>query len=251
MARPSESRNEHLYGINPVSEALNGRRRLYRLLVRDDRRDDRRIVDLVSSARDAGIPVDFVDRARLQDLTGGGNHQGVVLEAGPFPYVDLDTLIKDALGRPFLVLDHVQDPQNLATLIRTSAAVNVAGIVIQADRSAVVTPAVVRSSSGLVEQTGIARVTNTRRAIEELKRAGYWAAGLQSGETSTDIFSADIPDPTVLVVGAEARGISESALRSCDLLVQIPMPGRADSLNAAIAGSVALYELLRRRERYS
>jgi 23S rRNA (guanosine2251-2'-O)-methyltransferase len=239
---------ERLFGINPVAEALRGKRQLFRLLVRSDRRDDVRISSLVKLAEDLRIPVEPADRRQLDAMTGDGNHQGVILESGPFRYVGLDQLIENAGGRPVLVLDRLQDPQNLATLIRTAAAVDIAGIVIQTDRSATVTPAVVRSSAGLVEHLAIARENNTRRAIEELKDAGYWAIALESTDTSQDLYATTLPEPVVLVVGSEERGIAPNVLKTCDLVVTLPMPGHAESLNVAVAGSVALYELLRRSQ---
>jgi 23S rRNA (guanosine2251-2'-O)-methyltransferase len=246
MAKRRRSNREYIYGLNPVAEALEGQRSHTRLLVRQDRRDDRRVASLIATAETLNLTVEAADQQQLDRLADGGNHQGVVLETGPFRYLELDQLLDRADGRIILVLDHVQDPQNLATLIRTAAAVDVAGIVIQSDRSAQVTPAVVRSSAGLVEKVPVARENNTRRAIDYLKEHGYWAVALESTDRSEDIYTADIPSPLALVVGSEARGIASNVLGACDLTVKLPMPGRSESLNAAVAGSVALYEVLRR-----
>jgi 23S rRNA (guanosine2251-2'-O)-methyltransferase len=248
VARRRGARSEYLYGLNPVVEALRGNRQHIRLLVRSERRDDRRVSQLINVAERLNLPVEFVDQQQLDNRANGGNHQGVVLETGPFQYVDLDEIVHRAAGRPILVLDHVQDPQNLATLIRTAAAVDVAGIVIQSDRSAQVTPAVVRSSAGLVEILKVARENNTRRALESLKDSGYWAVALESTDDAQNMFTADVPEPTALVVGSEERGISANVLKACDLTVVLPMPGRVESLNAAVAGSVALFELVRRTQ---
>jgi 23S rRNA (guanosine2251-2'-O)-methyltransferase len=244
--RDRQDRYDHIYGINPVIETLKGRRSHRRLYVRDQRRDDKRIAGVIESAQSRGIAVESVDQHRLDALTDRGNHQGVVLETGPFPYTELDEIIENADQRPILVLDHLQDPQNLATLIRSAAAIDIAGIVIQSDRSAQVTPAVVRSSAGLVEKVSIARVNNTRRAIDDLKEHGYWAIAVESTDQAQDIYLADIPTPVALVIGAEERGVSSNVINSCDLAVVIPMPGRVESLNAAVAGSVALFEIYRR-----
>lgn len=248
-ARPARPRHEYIYGINPVSEALQGRRTLHRLWYRAGRESSGRTEQLTRLARDRGIELRATEAEKLDSLAEHGNHQGVVLETGPFRYVELDEILAQAAGRPIVVLDRVQDPQNLATLIRTAAAVDAAGLVIQTDRSASVTPAVVRSSAGLVEHLPVAREANTRRALQQMKAAGYWAIALESTDDAVDVFTADIPLPAALVVGSEAKGISPTVLRDCDLAVRLPMPGRAESLNAAVAGSVALFELLRRRQR--
>jgi 23S rRNA (guanosine2251-2'-O)-methyltransferase len=248
MAKRKRRNNEYIFGLNPVAEALHGRRSHVALYVRSERRDDRRVSAVIDIAQRRGVPVEFSEQQSLDARVDGGNHQGVVLETGPFQYVDLDDLLQSARQRTIVVLDHVQDPQNLATLIRTAAAVDVAGIVIQSDRSAQVTPAVVRSSAGLVEQLQIARENNTSRTIETLKDHGYWAIALESTADAQDLFKSDIPLPAVLVVGSEERGVSASALKACDLTVMLPMPGKVESLNAAVAGSVALFELMRRAD---
>jgi 23S rRNA (guanosine2251-2'-O)-methyltransferase len=246
--KPPRSRADRdvLYGRNAVAEALRGRRRLHRLLVREglDRRD--RIGALVETAQERGLPVVTVDARALDALAGDSHHQGVALEADPYPYVDLEDVLRDAGGRTILLLDRLQDPQNLATLLRTAAAVDVAGVVIQTDRSASITPAVVHASAGVVEHVSVARVTNSGRAIAECKKAGYWAIALEATEDALDLFSTDLPRPAVLVVGSEGSGVSVPALKAADLIVRLPMPGGVESLNAAVAGSIALYELLRR-----
>lgn len=246
MAQRQRGQREYIYGLNPVAETLNGRRQHIRLLVRTERKDDRRVSAVIDIAERLRLPVDFVQQQQLDSRTDGGNHQGVVLETGAFQYVDIDDLLENAGRRPILVLDHVQDPQNLATLIRTAAAVNVAGVIIQSDRSAQVTPAVVRSSAGLVEQLQIARESNTRRALSTLKEYGYWAIALEATDDAADVFTADLPEPVALVVGSEERGIAPNVLKACDVVVALPMPGPVESLNAAVAGSVALFELVRR-----
>lgn len=248
MARRQRERFDYIYGVNPVLETLRGRRSHNRILVRNERRDDQRIKRVIQQAEERSIAVEYVDRNELERRSEGGNHQGVVLESGPFQYVDIDEMMENAGGRTILVLDHVQDPQNLATLIRTAAAVHAGGVIIQTDRSAQVTPAVVRSSAGLVEIIPVARENNTRRALETLKRSGYWAIALESTDRSENIYTADLPQPAALVVGSEERGIAGNALKECDVIVELPMPGEVESLNAAVAGSVALFELLRRNE---
>jgi 23S rRNA (guanosine2251-2'-O)-methyltransferase len=246
MAKRRRSNHEFIYGLNPVAETLEGRRTHNRLFLRNDRREDKRVVPLVERAKHYGLAIEVADQQQLDRLSDGGNHQGVVLETGPFQYAELDQMVAEGQGRTIIVLDHVQDPQNLATLMRTAAAVDAAGVIVQSDRSAQVTPAVVRSSAGLVEKVLVARENNTRRALDYLKEHGYWAIALESTGTSDNIFTTDIPTPVALVIGSEGKGIASNVVNACDLCVELPMPGEAESLNAAVAGSIALYEILRR-----
>lgn len=181
----------------------------------------------------------------LDDMTTNANHQGVVLDPAEYPYVDLEDLIET--GRTVLILDHVQDPQNFGSLIRAGDAVNIGGVILPQDRSVSVTPSVVNASAGAVEHVLVALVANLNRAIEKLEEAGYWIAGLAGDEDATDIFETDLPDPIALVVGSEGKGLSASVRAKCQLLLRLPMSGHVDSLNAATAGTVALYEIVRQQ----
>jgi 23S rRNA (guanosine2251-2'-O)-methyltransferase len=183
----------------------------------------------------------------LDRIAGLVNHQGVALETSSFPYTALESILADEEKRTLLVLDHVQDPQNLGTLMRSADATGVAGIIIPDRRAASVTPAVVNASAGAVEHLRIARVTNLARALEAAKTAGYWIVGLDHHDDARVLFDESIPQPAGLLVGSEGKGIGPSTVAHCDLVVRVPMFGAIDSLNAAIAASIALYELLRRR----
>lgn len=140
-----------------------------------------------------------------------------------------------------LILDSLQDPQNLGTLIRTAEAVGVQGILIPKRGAAGVTPAVVSASSGACEHLRIARV-NLARAMGELKKANIWIAGLESGPDGKDIYTTELNSPLGIVVGAEGQGLRRLVRETCDFLIRIPMKGSVGSLNAAVAGSIALYE---------
>jgi len=233
-----------LYGRNAVREALRGRRKLDRLFIAEGVREDNRLQPIVALARERGVAIDRVPRELLDDATHGANHQGVALEAETYAYAPFENLIETP--GTVLVLDHVQDPQNLGTLLRAAEAAGVAGVVIPQNRAADVTPAVVNASSGAVEHLGIAQVPNIARALQQLKQSGRWVAGLDAGPGAVDLFSADIPQPAVLVVGSEGTGLAPHVRKTCDLLLALPMRGRVESLNAATAGSIALYELVRR-----
>jgi 23S rRNA (guanosine2251-2'-O)-methyltransferase len=145
-----------------------------------------------------------------------------------------------------IALDHLQDPQNLGTLLRAAEACGVGLVLIPADRAAEVTPAVVNASAGAVEHLVISRVTNLARELDDLKANGWWVAGLDHGNASQNLYDAEVPTPTVIVLGAEGKGISPNVRRRCDLIVRLPMQGKIESLNAATAGSVVLFELMSR-----
>lgn len=240
---------ELLYGRNAVQEALRGRRRLKRLLLAEGIHEDERIRQIITAAEKRGLPIVRVPRAELDRLTRQANHQGVALEAEPYPYVDFDELTRTP--GTLLILDHLQDPQNFGTLLRTAEATGVSGVIVPEDRSVGVTPAVVNASAGAVEHLAIARVTNLPRVIEALKCAGWWIIALDTGPDAQDLFRADLPAPVALVIGAEGVGISRLVRKLSDLVVQIPMTGKVASLNAATAGSIALYELFRRQRQAS
>jgi 23S rRNA (guanosine2251-2'-O)-methyltransferase len=238
---------ELLYGRNAVLEALRGRRGVERLFVADGAREDERLRALMRLATERGAEIDRIPRLMLDDATRGANHQGIALEAEPYRYTEFEDLL--AAPGTILVLDHLQDPQNVGTLFRAAEAAGLAGVVIPADRAAAVTPAVVNASAGAVEHLRVAAVPNLARALEALKGSGRWVAGLDAGAGAADIFTTQIPMPAVLVVGAEGAGLGTNLRKQCDLLLSLPMRGRVESLNAATAGAIAIYELLRREAR--
>lgn len=207
-------------------------------------REDERLRSLLALAEERSLPIERPPRMLLDDLTRGANHQGIGLEASGYRYADVD----EVAGAPgtVLVLDHVQDPQNVGTLLRAAEAAGVAGVVLPQDRAAAVTPAVVNASAGAVELLAVALVPNVARCLDGLKRGGRWIVGLEAGGGAVDLYGADVPTPVGLVIGAEGSGIGTNVRGRCDLLVSLPMRGRIGSLNAATAGAIALFELVRR-----
>lgn len=243
---------ELLYGRNAVLEALRAKRRkVRRLLIADGLRADERIVELEALADAAKIEVAYGDRRVLDDMTEGVNHQGVALEVGQYPYVELDAMLALANERGeqplLLLLDHLQDPQNLGTLLRTADVVGVHGVVFPDRRSAAVTPSVVNASAGAVEHLLIAQVTNLVRTMEELKEHNVWIVGLEEDERAVAFDRVDLNMAVALVVGAEGPGLARLVRDRCDRLVMLPMAGHVASLNAATAGSIGLYHLWRAR----
>ena len=243
---PFTIKGDLLFGRNAILEALRSTRRpATRLWVADGMRKDPRVDEIVERARGLDVLVETVPRTMLDDQLPDVNHQGVLLEAETYPYADLADVV-EAEGT-VLVLDHLQDPQNVGTLLRAAEAAGVAGVILPSDRSASITPAVVNASAGAVEHLSIAGVPNLGNAIDKLEASGRWILGLDGGPDSRDLFATDIPTPAALVVGSEGSGLSQGIRKKCQLIVSIPMAGEVDSLNAATAGSIALYDLVRRQ----
>lgn len=234
-----------MYGRNAVRESLRaGKRNFTRLFIADGVKEDERIEETMQLAKNAGAFLERVPRMMLDDLTRGGNHQGVGLEAGEFKYVELEEII-EAEGT-ILIMDHLNDPQNFGTLMRAADACGIAGIILPQDRSVSVTPAVVNSSAGAVEHLRVALTPNLARALDKIEDSGRWIVGLDEDETGNNIFTTEVPTPVGLVLGAEGGGLSPIVRKRCQVVLSLPMRGEVDSLNAATAGSIVLYDLLRR-----
>jgi 23S rRNA (guanosine2251-2'-O)-methyltransferase len=234
---------EWITGRNPVFELLSaGRRDSFRLWVNAGSQEKGRLAEILTLAKVQKLPVESVPRGKLDPL--GENHQGVAVETSAYPYVTWQDIVMEAesLQQPLfiLALDLIQNPQNLGNLIRTAEAVGVHGILIPLARSATITPAVVTSSAGATEHLLIAQA-NLAQAFDELKQAGAWIIGLEHTPEAQPPEKVDLKGPLVLVVGSEGEGLRQLVRKSCDLLLDLPLSGRVTSLNAAVAGSIALY----------
>jgi 23S rRNA (guanosine2251-2'-O)-methyltransferase len=234
---------EWIAGRNPVYEVLRARRRsVYRLWVARGAEVKGRLAELVTLAQARKCPLEWVERSRLDNLDE--NHQGVALEAGEYPYSSLPDILERGQSRQepifILILDVIQNPQNLGTLLRTAETIGVHGVLLPFRRAAGVTPAVVSASSGASEHLLLAQI-NLAQAIDTLKEAGAWVVGLEGGSEATPIEKARLDGPLALVVGSEGEGMRLLVRKSCDLLVRLEMKGQVESLNAAVAGSIALY----------
>lgn len=234
---------ENIYSRNAVYETLKAKRRQsIRLLVADSSQEKGRLAEILSLAKDRRVPVERVPRQQLDNLNP--QHQGVVLEAGRYPYVDVVDILDLAARKnepPFvLLLDSLQDPQNFGTLLRTAEACGVHGIILPLAHSVDVTPAVVNASSGASEHLLIA-LANLVQAIEILKKAGAWIAGLDEDPRSQLPEKVRLDGALGIVVGSEGEGIRQLVRQKCDFMVRLPMRGQIESLNAAVAGSIMLY----------
>lgn len=250
--RPERSRRDILYGRHAVHESLRaGRRKPHKLMLAEGVRQSDIIGQIVSLAEQAGVKVDRIERRDL-DRIGNIHHQGVALETGEYPYVVIDDILiaAQSLNEPpfVLLLDQLQDPQNVGSLLRTAEAVGVHGVVIQQRRAVGITPAVVHASVGAVEHLRIAQVTNLVNAITKLKGRDVWVAGLEAVPGAQRYDQADLNGPLAIVVGSEGEGLRRLVRERCDFLLELPMHGQVTSLNASVAGSVVLYEALCRRE---
>jgi len=241
---------ELIYGRNAVYECLRARRRdVFKLIVAEGAQEKGTLAQCLQIAQERRIAIQRVPRAQLDQI--GPGHQGVAAEVSGYPYVALDEILSARGDQPapvFLVLDCVQDPQNLGALLRTAEAVGVVGVIIAEDRAASVTPAVVNTSSGATEHLKIARVTNITRALEKLQESDVWVVGLEDVPDAQDYTAVDLRGSLALVVGSEGQGIRRLVRETCDILVKLPMQGKITSLNAAVAGSILLYETLRQRK---
>jgi len=235
---------EFVYSRNAVYETLRARRRdVSKLEVADNVQLKGKMAEIVSLAQQRKIPVVKVKRAQLDKIHE--HNQGIIAEVSTYPYSDvLDILdhAKELNEPPFiLLLDTLNDPQNLGTLIRTAEAVGVHGIIIPLAHTVEVTPAAVNASSGASEHMRIAR-SNLAQAIDALKEENVWVVGLdQNGETIGEKTKRHLTGATAVVVGSEGEGIRQLTRSKCDIILQLPMCGQIESLNAAVAGSVALY----------
>jgi len=237
---------EFLYGRWAVIEAMrSGRRKMESLMIHEKSERKGAIGDVMSMAEELNIPIQRVQRRILDDLANKGNHQGVVLRVGPYPYCDIEDILATAAERgekPFiLLLDLLKDPQNVGSLIRVSDAVGIHGIIIQERRSVAVTPSVVNASSGAVEHINVAQVTNLVNAMKELKENDVWLVGLDVGPNIPPLDKTNLNMAIGVVMGSEGEGLRRLVRDTCDLLLTLPMRGKVGSLNVATAGAIALY----------
>lgn len=234
---------EYIYSRNAVYETLLARRRqIFQLLIADNVQEKGRITEIIQLARTRKIPIERVPRPRLDKIHR--DHQGIVLEAGSYTYSSLIGILERAeqRGEPsfLLILDALQDPQNLGTLLRTAEVVGVHGVILPLAHTAVVTPAVVNASSGASEHLLIAQA-NLAQAISALKSEGVWIVGLEGASDASPPSQIRLDGPLGIVVGSEGHGMRPLVRKSCDILLRLPMRGEIESLNAAVAGSIALY----------
>lgn len=248
---PEAGSPDRLEGRNPILEALRAGRAINKLwiLKRTDRQDPL-LTRIAAQAREAGAVVMETDRAALDLMAQSHGHQGVIAQVASHTYVDLDDCIDqiEAQGEtPFLVLlDSIQDSYNLGSVLRIADSAGVHAVVITERRSVGLDSAVAKASAGAIEYVPVARVGNLTQTVMHLKERGFWIAGTDA-QASQTYAQADWKGPLAIITGSEGQGISPGLLKHCDFLVSIPMHGQVNSLNAAVATGIIVFEAARQR----
>ena len=243
-------KDEILYGFHPVYEALRAGRRSFREIYILKQTHVKRNEQIRRAANRENIPLKETSPDKLQTLAGAVSHQGVIARVSAYPLTDATDLLANVLSATrspfFLLLDHIVDPHNLGAIIRSALCTGVDGVIVPKDRSAHPTPAVSRISAGALEHMVVAQVNNMVRLVKMIKGQNIWIVGLdQNAEQS--IFRTDLTGAIGLVIGGEQKGIRALVKRNCDLLTSIPQSGTLGSLNASVAGAIAMYESYRQR----
>jgi 23S rRNA (guanosine2251-2'-O)-methyltransferase len=237
-----------IYGINPLLEVLKGHNRIIKKLVIATGRGGEGVRKILDLAGKTGIPFEFKDRDYLTRQTGERSHQGVMGFCDDFAYAGMDDVIanrhRDFRYDLILILDGVTDPQNLGSLIRTAHCFGVNGVIIPKDRSASVTAAVMKASSGTAGYTPVAMEVNLSSAIEYLKSKGFWIYGADTGN-DRGVHAPDYRGHIAVVMGSEGKGLRPLIRKNCDFLLSIPMKGKIDSLNVSVAAGIILHGILR------
>lgn len=239
---------EYIIGKNPVIEALKSNRDINKILIAEGSQRGQ-MQQITQLARESNVIVQFVPKKKIDQVTDG-NHQGVLAYIAAYQYAEMDDLFAAAEknNEPpfFLLLDEIEDPHNLGSIMRTADAVGAHGIIIPKRRAVGLTATVAKASTGAIEYIPVVRVTNMARTIDELKDRGVWIAGTDA-TGSDDYRRMDGSLPLGLVIGSEGKGMGRLIREKCDFLIHLPMVGKVTSLNASVAASVLMYEIYRKR----
>ena len=236
---------DFVIGRNSVTETLKAGRSVNKIFVANGS-NNQKIIEL---AKNAGIVIEFAERAKLDKICGGANHQGVIAQVAAIQYSTIEEILEVAASKnepPFIILlDELEDPHNFGAILRTADAAGVHGVIIQKRRSVSLNSTVAKTSAGAMEYVKVAQVTNVAQTLKKLREENLKiVGGDMDGE---NFFTADLSGGIVLVIGNEGKGIRRLTKENCDLLVKIPMRGKINSLNASVAGAVLMYEVFRQR----
>ncbi|MCH5209945.1 MAG: 23S rRNA (guanosine(2251)-2'-O)-methyltransferase RlmB [Oscillospiraceae bacterium] len=239
---------DKILGRNPVLEAIRSGRNIDKILVKKGKYEGS-IVPIIKKAKDAGIIIQEVDKAKLDRISEGENHQGVIAYVSAYEYVSVNDILEIAEKKdepPFVIIcDKITDPHNLGAILRTANCVGAHGVIIPKRGSVGVNSTVVKTSAGAAEYTPVAKVTNIASTIDDLKKSGMWiAAADMDGEV---MYNVDLKGSLGIVIGSEGEGIGRLVKEKCDFIASIPMSGEINSLNASVAAAVLMYEALRQR----
>lgn len=240
---------EHIAGKNPVLEALRSGREINKIWIAEGVKKTG-INEVLDLARERGVLVQFVPKKKVDQLTNS-NHQGIVASVASYKYAQLDDLFLKAQEKNedpfFLILDELEDPHNLGSIMRTADAVGVHGIIIPKRRAVGLTAVVAKASTGAIEHVPVVRVTNLAQTVDVLKEKGIWIAGTDA-KGASDYRKMDATLPLALIIGSEGRGMSRILKEKCDFLYYLPMVGHVTSLNASVAAALLMYEVYRKRD---
>ena len=243
-----ESKSLVIEGRNAVLEALRSGKPMDKLYVRDGCQDGP-IRTIVREAKKHDVILQFVTKERLNQLSETGKHQGVIAHAAAYEYAQVEDMLELAKSRgedPFIfLLDNIEDPHNLGAIIRTANLAGAHGVIIPKRRAVGLTATVARTSAGALNYTPVARVTNLKKTVEDLKKQGLWF--VCADMDGTVMYDLDLKGPIGLVIGNEGEGVSRLMKENCDFVAGIPMKGDIDSLNASVAAGVLAYEIVRQR----
>lgn len=239
---------EIIGGKNPVLEALRADRDINKIWIAEGVQK-KGITELLQLAKDKGVIVQSVPKKKIDGLTDT-NHQGIAAAVAAYNYASLDDLFAAAAAKNedpfFLILDELEDPHNLGSIMRTADAIGVHGLIIPKRRAVGLTGVVAKASTGAIEHVPVVRINNLSQTVDELKKRGLWIAGTDAKE-SVDYRRMDASLPLAVIIGSEGKGMSRILRDKCDFLYQLPMVGHVTSLNASVAASLLMYEVYRKR----
>ena len=246
----SKQYEDQVEGRNSVLELLESGKDINKIYITRGEKHGS-INKIIAKARERKIIIVEKDKRQMQEIAQTENYQGVIAIVPPFEYCEIEDILEEAKSKnedPFvLILDGIEDPHNLGSIIRTAETAGVHGIIIPKRRAATVNSTVNKTSAGAVEHMKIARVNNISESINKLKEAGLWICGTDIN-TKTYYYDQDLTGPIGIVIGNEGQGISEKVKKNCDFLVKIPMKGKVTSLNASVSTGIIIYEALKQRE---
>ncbi|AIY03978.1 RNA methyltransferase [Planococcus sp. PAMC 21323] len=239
---------EIIGGKNPVLEALRADRDINKIWIAEGVQK-KGITELLQLAKDKGVIVQSVPKKKIDGLTDT-NHQGIAAAVAAYNYANLEDLFAAATAKNedpfFLILDELEDPHNLGSIMRTADAIGVHGLIIPKRRAVGLTGVVAKASTGAIEHVPVVRINNLSQTVDELKKRGVWIAGTDAKE-SVDYRRMDASLPLAVIIGSEGKGMSRILREKCDFLYQLPMVGHVTSLNASVAASLLMYEVYRKR----
>ena len=242
--------SDQIEGRNSVIELLESDRDINKILIAKGERHGS-INKIIALAKERKIVIAEVERQKLNQISETGNHQGVIAIVPPFNYVEVDDILEKAKSRgedPFiLILDGIEDPHNLGSIIRTAETAGVHGVIIPKRRAASVNATVSKTSAGAVEHVKIARVNNLNETIKYLKENDIWVCGTD-GSAKDYYYNQNLKGPLAIVIGSEGYGMSNLVSKNCDFLVKIPMKGKITSLNASVSAGIVIYEAVKQRK---